>query len=739
MKLSHAPRVLRSTLLATLATSMVLTGPACDQQTDPGTNLVQTSPSSGRMDWAATAALGASSSCNHALDQLKDNVRTEMLLQAEQVRRQFIDPDNNGGFGRAMVGDMGLDSAAEGSATPMAGGDGAGMSQDPAAPPQDVSETNVQVVGVDEADFVKTDAEFLYTLSGDDMVSVAAWPADDMVEVGRVQVKGNPHSLYQYGDDIVVLSYAWRDLFIDAGEGEGKYAYEDDYYYNWHNWQPLTLVTVIDTSNPASPVIKRADAFEGNLTSTRRIGADVYLIQNTWTYVQGLQYWPNVNWNASISDKLSALHRMVTSNLDLIDELTLDDFLPYRYSVSADGQIDSDQAEFAADCQHVYLPSAHSGTNLTTVVTLNLDSGTIHGSAVPGNWGAVYASADALYVAATNWNYNWFWQNEDDTPTVTSHIHKFDISPKSGRASYVASGSVTGYVLNQFSMDEHGGILRVATTEPDWWGWWDGNDDSESHVTMLGQKGMTLEQIGHVGGLGKGEQIYSVRFVGDRGYVVTFRQIDPLYVLDLRNPMMPKVTGELKIPGFSSYMHPMDETHLLTIGRDGGLSFQIFDVADPTDPLLVQKTVLGDSWNVWSEALYDHHAFNYFAARGLLGLPVSGYEYDESSEDDWGWYGRYVSKLQLFKIDIDTGITPVGAISHDTLFEQYEGDDDCMYYNSYGWEAQIRRSVFMDDFVYTLSNLGVRAHDTRDLDAGSIADVLTLDEDANPYSYYGCY
>ncbi|MDP6942847.1 MAG: beta-propeller domain-containing protein [Myxococcota bacterium] len=739
MKLSHAPQTLRMAAVATMAASIMFQGAACDQQTTNEPNFVQGSTESDRLDWTATAALGASSSCEHALDQLKDNVRTEMLIQAEHVRRQFVDPDSFwGGWG--MTEDVNVSADGAMNAAPSSEG-GSG------APPQDVSETNVQVQGVDEADFVKTDAEFLYTLAGDDMVIVAAWPADDMVEVGRVAVKGNPHSLYRYGTDIVVLSYGWRSLFTPPAQEQDKGQGEDEAsYYDWHSWQPMTVVTVIDASNPASPRVTRTEAFEGNLSSTRRIGADVYLVQNTWSYIQGLQYWPNVRWDAPLDERLTALNRMVVENLNLIDTLTLHDFLPYRYSLTHDGMLDAGSEAFAADCQHIYLPSAHSGTNLTTVVTLNLDNGTTHGSAVPGNWGSVYASVDALYVSATNWGYYWYWNVEDEAPSVTSHIHKFDISPQSGRANYVASGSVPGYVLNQFSMDEYEGNLRVATTEPNWWGWWGNDDTSESHVTVLGQSGGQLKPLGHVGGLGKGEQIYSVRFIRGRGYVVTFRQVDPLYVLDLRNPRDVRVTGELKIPGFSSYMHPMDETHLLTVGRDAteegqvqGLQFQIFDVDDPSSPELIQKTVLGDGWNTWSEALWDHHAFNYFAARGLLGLPVSGWEYNEDNEDGWGWYGRYVSKLQLFKVDIQDGITPVGAISHDTLFDAYEGDQDCMQYYSWGWESQIRRSVFMDDFVYTLSSLGVRVHDTRDLEAGSITDVLTLDEDANPYKHYGCY
>nr|ACU26463.1 secreted protein [uncultured bacterium HF186_25m_13D19] len=695
-------------------------------------SLLSEGASADRMSWMATASLGASSSCDHALSQLQDNARTEMLLQAEQVRRQMIDGEGMGMWlDRGVAEDVALVESAEPSAAP---GGASGSS------PNDVSHTNVQVAGVDEADRVKTDAEYLYTISGNDLVIIAAWPADDMVEVSRITVAGSPHGLYLHDDHVVVLSSSYRGELRETGSSSEERGGED-----WHRWQSLTLVTTVDIANPASPRITDAQAFEGDLSATRRIGSDVYLVQNTWTYIDGLQYWPDVDWDAPLQVQLSALNEMVQRNLRRIDALTLDDFLPYRFTLSEDGEVDLSSQAFSADCQHVYLPSAHSGANLTTVVTLNLETTEAFGTAVPGTWGEVYASADAMYIASTNWGYAWYWMTDDEAPRVMSHIHKFDISPTSGRAAYVASGSVPGYVLNQFSMDEYQGALRVATTEPSAWGWWGDDEESESRVSVLGEASGALVELGHVGGLGKGERIYSVRFMGERGYVVTFRQVDPLYVLDLSKPSAPRVTGELKIPGFSSYMHPLGEDHLLTIGRDAtdegvvqGLQFQIFDVSDPTQPTLAQKTVLGDGWNTWSEAQYDHHAFNYFGARGLLALPVSGWEYDEGQEQDWGYYGRYVSKLQLFEVDVQSGVTPTGAITHDSLADAYQGYGACGDRDAYGWEAQIRRSVFMDDIVYTISDLGVRADDIRDLASGEIAQVLTLHQDHNPAHANGC-
>ena len=210
----------------------------------------------------------------------------------------------------------------------------------------------------------------------------------------------------------------------------------------------------------------------------------------------------------------------------------------------------------------------------------------------------LYATADSVYVATSRW-LDWRVLSDADVAResdgYTTLIHKFDTS-STRQPVYEASGEVSGFLLNQFSMDEYQGDLRVAaTTSPSWW--W--SEDSESHVTVLRPDGNVLEEIGSVWGLGEGERIFSVRFMGPDAYVVTFRQIDPLYALDLSDPADPEVLGELKIPGFSSYLHPVGADLLLGVGQDAslegrveGLQVSLFDVSDPTDPIRVAQVRL---------------------------------------------------------------------------------------------------------------------------------------------------
>ena len=202
----------------------------------------------------------------------------------------------------------------------------------------------------------------------------------------------------------------------------------------------------------------------------------------------------------------------------------------------------------------------------------------------------MYASSERLYVA----NRRWIDRNDfgaEDARGVTTHIHRFDVSGSDGPA-YEASGSVDGFLLNQFAMSEHEGYLRVASTDTPVWGWWRQDGTSVSRVDVLQRDGAELRLVGSVGGLGQGERIYAVRFIGDIGYVVTFRQIDPLYTVDLSDPSDPRVVGELKIPGYSAYLHPIGKNVLLGVGQDAdelgrvlGTQVSVFDVSDLANPV----------------------------------------------------------------------------------------------------------------------------------------------------------
>jgi uncharacterized secreted protein with C-terminal beta-propeller domain len=385
------------------------------------------------------------------------------------------------------------------------------------------------------------------------------------------------------------------------------------------------------------------------------------------------------------------------------------------------------------------VPTVFSGEGLLSLATIDVASGTVSGSTIQGEWGNVYASTEALYIGSTNWSYYWWWQGADERPPIKTSIHKFAYDAN-GDARYTASGEVLGYAINQFAFDEHDGHLRVATT--DGFGWWNnGETQTESRVTVLREDGARLEETGVVAGLGKGEQIFGVRFIGDRGYVVTFRQVDPLYVIDLADPAAPSVAGELKIPGFSSYIHPMAPGYLLTAGRDGddegrigGVKVEIFDVRDAANPRSVKTAVIGDGWNTWSDVQWDHKAFTYFGARNLLALPISGWV---ETNDEQGWRGEYKSELALFRVTTEE-IEVLPAISHMSFYDDLGGNATCRYYYGY-WQASIFRGVFIEDYVYSLSGLGVQVHDTRALEAGAVAAVTLVDPATiDQYDWAGC-
>ena len=253
-------------------------------------------------------------------------------------------------------------------------------------------------------------------------------------------------------------------------------------------------------------------------------------------------------------------------------------------------------------------------------------------------------------------------------------------------------------MLNQWSVSEHNGDLRVATTTG---GWWD-QTSGESYVTVLREDDGELRQIGQVDGLGKGEQIYAVRYMGDVGYVVTFRQTDPLYTIDLADPTNPTVMGELKILGYSAYLHPLDDNLLLGIGQDAteegrtlGTQVSVFDISDLANPTRLHNWTLKHGF---SEVEYDHRAFLHWAPTGLTMLPVQTWEWDEKTRTE-----SYFAGAQALTVDREKGISLIGTVSHQP--DKPDGQED------WYWMASIRRSIVIGDTVYTVSDAGIEASD----------------------------
>ncbi len=284
----------------------------------------------------------------------------------------------------------------------------------------------------------------------------------------------------------------------------------------------------------------------------------------------------------------------------------------------------------------------------------------------------------------------------DDADREATQIHKLDISDADAPAAYRASGRVFGHPLNQFSLGEHEGALRIATTEDRW----QEGQERVNHLFVLtegrrdGAAG--LEVSGQVNDIAEGERIYAVRVMGDRGFMVTFRQVDPLFTLDLSDPADPQLVGELKVPGFSTYLHPFGDEHLIGIGQSAteegqitGMQLSLFDVSDFGAPSLAHAESLGQGW---SEALYDHHAFTYWAPLQTLMVPVSL----------WNEEVRRAG-LEFYRVSEEDGFTELGFIDHSAM-----GEDR--------WVPEIRRSLIIGDAVVSMSDLGLQANDIEDLE-----------------------
>jgi len=533
----------------------------------------------------------------------------------------------------------------------------------PAPGASDYSATNIQVAGVDEADIVKTDGVYVYLASGNKTIIVRAYPPDQAQVLSEIELEGTVIGIFINEDKLVVFEEETPYYPYYDVRWEGV----DKMYVPYRS--PKTYIKVYDVSDRANPQLAREISANDQYISSRMIGDYAYVVVNEPVYEEeGEVNLPKIHCGGNET------------------EIPAEDI--YYSDVS--------------DYYYMY-------TTIIAINTQNDDQGPTYETILLGASSTLYVSPNNIYLTFPVWGTDILGREVWDFPRTS--IHRLHI--EGDAIEYVASGEVPGMVLNQFSMDEYDGHFRVATTT---WGETTGN-----HVYILD---MDLNIVGSLEGLAPGETIYSARFMGERGYLVTFKQVDPLFVIDLSDPSHPRELGYLKVTGYSDYLHPYDETHIIGIGKETtdagefawyqGVKISLFDVSDVTNPQEIDKLEIGDR-GTDSPVLWDHKAFLFDKSRNLLVMPILVAEVDVSDYPEgvpaWAygepvWQGAYV-----FRVSLDAGIEEKGKITHVENITDPEKE----YYYYYSPFA-VERSLYIEDVLYTISQAKIKMNSLETLD-----------------------
>ena len=659
----------------------------------------------------------------------------------------------------------------------------------------DFSGTNNQEQGVDEADFVKTDGSFVYMINKgysdygrypSGKLHILVIPeAGNISYLTNISIEGRPTEMLLVDDTAVVYSnvqiYSYYEekhplddvvkkkrkapISTDSSEESEDIIMDYDFGY-YYRTTSFTKLTVLDLTNRSSPQISKELYIEGGYQTARESGGTVRMVSYGWMEIDGLKTWLDfsdygtyweLDWDSSKREQIwmEVMNETIEYNDKVIDQTPLDDLLPRIYEKSGDNITTHKYTESGdGNCQNFAAASDSTGQGITSIMTLDLleENFSFNADHILSNWATVYASGDVMVMAEASQSSWWFWGEEESNYQEMTNLHVFDIS-NPGQTDYIASGRINGTIQDQFSLSEHDGNIRVCSTTGQWGRWWmDNPEPMLSHVFVLGLNADETEYqvIGKVGDIAPDESIWSARFIGDKAYIVTFRNIDPLWTIDLSEPTNPRIIGELKIPGVSTYIHPVGDTHLLTIGiagDDEGLDWGVtqisfFDVSDFSNPILESELKLNpapNGENGWSyshsEATYEHKAFQYWESDGLLAIPMSTSRWFENSITEGGkeynYYGyEYVSKLML-----------INATPEQPLEIYNENIDHSSYYGSrYSWDSpDIKRSIFMGggDYIYAISEKAITAHNVATMEkTGSVE----LPSDKKPiyeqYYYY---
>ncbi|UCH31569.1 MAG: beta-propeller domain-containing protein [Candidatus Bathyarchaeota archaeon] len=527
--------------------------------------------------------------------------------------------------------------------------------QDTSTP--DYSTTNIQVKGVDEADIVKSDGQYLYVVSNKTVYIINASVPETLTIVSQIRLNGTLHGIFINEDRLVIFGSSSHELVGDFYRS-----------YYWPYATPKTFIEIYDISEKTSPTLTRNVTVDGYYFNSRMIGNYAYVVVNEPALLNDTEVKLPIITHGGVAVEVNATD---------IQYAKVIDYYGYTFTtiIAIDIQNDAEEPTFE------------------TILV--------------GATRSMYVSQNNIFVTLSG------------EPNVfgveTTLIYRIRV--EANVIETAASGEVPGRVLNQFSMDEYDNHFRIATTTGSLW---DGK--SRNHVYILN---MDLELVGKLEGLAPGERIYSARFMGEKFYLVTFRKVDPLFVIELTDPTNPIVLGELKVTGYSDYLHPYDANHVIGVGKETvaaemgdfswyqGVKISLFNVSNPLDPQEIDKDEIGDR-GTDSPVLRDHKAFLFDKEKQLLVIPVLVAEIDESkypegeppsnAHGDYVWQGAYIYNITL------EGLVLKGRVTHI-------GDGASLQSSYYSYSPySVKRALYIGDVLYTISDKMVKTNSLDSLD-----------------------
>lgn len=545
---------------------------------------------------------------------------------------------------------------------------------------KDYSTTNIQVENVDEADITKTDGDYIYSISENDVVITNVINPEEIKIEAKILGKGVPEDLILYKDKLVIIS-----------EDNDK----SKMYYNYSSYNSNTIVEVYDIAQRDVPKLIKSYQLNEPYYTSRCINNKLYVIASGTLRKENNEI------------KIDYYEDNKTKNLELDNIKYLKDINTKKQTLFSMVDLDDAEKDIKLNSYLIDISNAYISENSIYLLDQKYD---YRGYAPP------ISSLFGLKGILGPFEYE---NDQENSSGYKTEIYKFDIL-KDGQVKYSAKTKIEGKTINQYSLDEANGHLRIALY-----------DDDGTRVAIFDEN---LKQIGITQYVAKGEKMYSSRFIGDKAYLVTYKTVDPLFVIDLSDEKEPRVLGELKIPGYSTYLHPYDENHLIGIGMETeevinrnsfgkvtsttskivGMKMALFDVTDVNNPKQISSTVIGDR-RTTSAILTNPKALLFSKEKNLIAIPVNNYSEDFEIESSSNSYSTLESSYKnynknyvaegyfVYNIDIENGFKLKGTVTHEVSNERPE-------YNYYYNRSRLLRGLYIEDNLYTVSETNVKVN-----------------------------